>query len=77
MMVPYGMDEKAKPRLEVSGTKYLFSIQDPQAEDAGFYQVDVGDANILTTDFKGNVLSMSISLIKTKAFLVLVTDLKD
>ena len=53
-LVPYGMDETSKPRLEVTGTKYLFSINDPQQDDAGFYQVDVGEANMLSTDFKGN-----------------------
>ncbi|KAJ3602957.1 hypothetical protein NHX12_030701 [Muraenolepis orangiensis] len=41
LMVPYGMDENSKPRLEIIGTKYVFSIKDPQPEDAGFYQLDV------------------------------------
>ena len=60
MMVPYGMDETSKPRLEVTGTKYVFSIDAPQADDAGFYQVDVGEANVLSTDFRGNMQPVSI-----------------
>ena len=60
VMVPFGMDEKSKPRLEVTGTKYVFSIDNPQSDDAGFYQVDVGEANVLSTDFRGNVQPVSI-----------------
>ncbi|XP_071398381.1 LOW QUALITY PROTEIN: immunoglobulin-like and fibronectin type III domain-containing protein 1 [Centroberyx affinis] len=51
-MVPYGNDEKSKHSLKKTGTKYLFSINNPQPEDAGFYQVDVDEANVLTTDFQ-------------------------
>ncbi|KAM8914641.1 immunoglobulin-like and fibronectin type III domain-containing protein 1 [Spinachia spinachia] len=51
-MVPYGDDENSKHSLKTTGKKYVFSINDPQPEDAGFYQVDVGDANVLSTDFQ-------------------------
>ncbi|KAG7494799.1 immunoglobulin-like and fibronectin type III domain-containing protein 1 [Solea senegalensis] len=51
-LVPYGDDENSKHILKKSGTKYIFSIRDPEPEDAGFYQVDVDDANVLTTDFQ-------------------------
>ncbi|XP_031727684.1 immunoglobulin-like and fibronectin type III domain-containing protein 1 [Anarrhichthys ocellatus] len=51
-MVPYGDDEDLKHSLKTTGTKYVFSIKDPQPEDAGFYQVDVEDANVLATDFQ-------------------------
>ncbi len=54
-MVPYSDDENLKLSLKKTGTKYVFSIKDPQPEDAGFYQVDVEEANILTTDFQGKV----------------------
>ncbi|XP_029946943.1 immunoglobulin-like and fibronectin type III domain-containing protein 1 [Salarias fasciatus] len=50
--VPYDDDENSKHSLKKTGTKYVFSIKDPQPEDAGFYQVDVEDANILSTDFQ-------------------------
>lgn len=52
-MVPYGDDKNTKHSLQKTGTSYVFSIKDPQPEDAGFYQVDVEEANILATDFQG------------------------
>nr|XP_057910933.1 immunoglobulin-like and fibronectin type III domain-containing protein 1 isoform X1 [Doryrhamphus excisus] len=51
-MIPYGNDEKSKLRLQKHGNKFSFSIKDPQPEDAGLYQVDVGDINVLSTDFQ-------------------------
>lgn len=53
--MPYGNDENSKHSFWKSGTHYIFSIKDPQPEDAGFYQVDVEDVNVLTTDFQGEV----------------------
>ena len=53
--VPYDDDENSKHSLKKTGTKYVFSIKDPQPEDAGFYQLDVEDANVLATDFQGKV----------------------
>ncbi|XP_034545040.1 immunoglobulin-like and fibronectin type III domain-containing protein 1 [Notolabrus celidotus] len=50
--VAYGTDENSKPNLQKIGTKYVFSIKDPQPEDAGFYQIDVEEANVLSTDFQ-------------------------
>uniref|UniRef100_A0A3B4YZA3 Immunoglobulin-like and fibronectin type III domain-containing protein 1 n=1 Tax=Stegastes partitus TaxID=144197 RepID=A0A3B4YZA3_9TELE len=44
-IVPYGHDENSNPCLMKVGTKYVFSINNPQPEDAGFYQVDVEEAN--------------------------------
>ncbi|XP_039862362.1 immunoglobulin-like and fibronectin type III domain-containing protein 1 [Simochromis diagramma] len=52
VMVPYADDENSKHSLRKKGTNYIFSIKDPQPEDAGFYQVDVEEANVLTTDFR-------------------------
>ncbi|KAM4741229.1 immunoglobulin-like and fibronectin type III domain-containing protein 1 [Anableps anableps] len=52
MMIPYDDDINSKHSLQKTGTNYLFSIKDPQREDAGFYQVDVEDTNVLTTDFQ-------------------------
>ncbi|XP_035760484.1 immunoglobulin-like and fibronectin type III domain-containing protein 1 [Neolamprologus brichardi] len=52
VMVPYADDENSKHSLRKKGTNYIFSIKDPQPEDAGFYQVDVEEANVLATDFR-------------------------
>lgn len=61
-MVPYGDDENSKHSLKTSGKKYVFSIKDPQPEDAGFYQVDVEEANVLSTDFRGkNITGATVS----------------
>uniref|UniRef100_A0A8D0AFD5 Immunoglobulin like and fibronectin type III domain containing 1, tandem duplicate 2 n=1 Tax=Sander lucioperca TaxID=283035 RepID=A0A8D0AFD5_SANLU len=53
--VPYGDDENSKHSLKKTGTKYVFSIKDPQPEDAGFYQLDVEEANVLATDFQAKI----------------------
>lgn len=53
--MPYGEEENSKHSLKKIGSRYIFSIKDPQPEDAGFYQVDVEEANVLTTDFRGKV----------------------
>ncbi|XP_028303350.1 immunoglobulin-like and fibronectin type III domain-containing protein 1 [Gouania willdenowi] len=50
--VPYDDNENSKHSLMQTGIKYVFSIKDPQPEDAGFYQVDVEDTNVLSTDFQ-------------------------
>ncbi|KAM9859306.1 immunoglobulin-like and fibronectin type III domain-containing protein 1 [Aulostomus maculatus] len=51
-MVPYDDDdENSKHSLQKTGTNYCFSIKDPQPEDAGLYQVDVEETNVLTTNF--------------------------
>lgn len=53
--MPYGEDENSKHSLKRIGNRYIFNIKDPQPEDAGFYQVDVEETNVLTTDFRGKV----------------------
>lgn len=58
-LVPYGNDENCKHSLKIVGTKYVFTINNPQPEDAGFYQLDVDETNVLTTDFQG-ILMKSI-----------------
>ncbi|KAM9760029.1 immunoglobulin-like and fibronectin type III domain-containing protein 1 [Menidia menidia] len=50
--VPYDDNENSKHSLKKTGSSYVFSIKNPQPEDAGLYQVDVEEANILTTDFQ-------------------------
>lgn len=55
-LVPYGNDENCKLSLKIIGTKYVFTINNPQPEDAGFYQLDVDETNVLTTDFQGDLI---------------------
>ncbi|XP_075316779.1 immunoglobulin-like and fibronectin type III domain-containing protein 1 [Odontesthes bonariensis] len=45
-------DENSKHSLNKEGSNYVFSIKNPGPEDAGLYQVDVEETNILTTDFQ-------------------------
>lgn len=54
-LVPFGIDKNSKYSLKIIGEKYVFTINNPQPEDAGFYQVDVDEINVLTTDFQGNI----------------------
>ncbi|XP_017264022.1 immunoglobulin-like and fibronectin type III domain-containing protein 1 [Kryptolebias marmoratus] len=51
-MVSYNGNKNSKHSLEKKGINYLFSIKDPQPDDAGLYQVDVEETNVLTTDFQ-------------------------
>lgn len=61
-LVPYGNDGNCKHSLKIIGTKYVFSINDPQPEDAGFYQLDVDETNVLTTDFQGNLFKKYLDI---------------
>ncbi|XP_054473735.1 immunoglobulin-like and fibronectin type III domain-containing protein 1 [Anoplopoma fimbria] len=67
-MVLYGNDENSKHSLQKTGTNYVFSIKDPQPEDAGFYQLDVEDANVLTTDFQVPAVEFIAKIKDVKAF---------
>uniref|UniRef100_UPI0037E99726 immunoglobulin-like and fibronectin type III domain-containing protein 1 n=1 Tax=Semicossyphus pulcher TaxID=241346 RepID=UPI0037E99726 len=66
--VPYGDDDNSKHSLKKNGTNYVFSIKDPQPEDAGFYQVDVEEANVLTTDFQVPAVEFIAKIKDVKAF---------
>uniref|UniRef100_A0A667WNA7 Immunoglobulin like and fibronectin type III domain containing 1, tandem duplicate 2 n=1 Tax=Myripristis murdjan TaxID=586833 RepID=A0A667WNA7_9TELE len=68
MMVLYGTDETSKHCLKQKGTKYVFTINDPQPEDAGFYQVDVEEVNVLATDFQVPEVEFIAQLKDVKAF---------
>lgn len=52
-MISYDENKNSKHRLEKKGINYLFSIKDLQPDDAGLYQVDVEETNVLTTELKG------------------------
>ncbi|XP_042263198.1 immunoglobulin-like and fibronectin type III domain-containing protein 1 isoform X24 [Thunnus maccoyii] len=53
-MIPYTKElgDKMKHCLRKVGRKYIFSMRDLMPEDAGFYQLDVEDVNMFSTDFK-------------------------
>lgn len=53
-MVPFSedMDSEVKHHLKQVGKKYVFTMKNLSAEDAGIYQVDVEGVNIFSTDFK-------------------------
>lgn len=56
-MVPFTKDlgDALKHNLKRVGKKYVFSIKNLSAEDAGLYSVDVEGVNIFSTDFKGKL----------------------
>ncbi|XP_075881054.1 immunoglobulin-like and fibronectin type III domain-containing protein 1 isoform X2 [Nelusetta ayraudi] len=66
-LVPFGNDENSKHCLKIIGTKYVFTINNPQPEDAGFYQVDVDETNVLTTDFQVPAVEFTDKLKDVKA----------
>lgn len=57
VMVPYTKElgDKMKHGLKQLGKKYIFSLRDLMPDDAGLYQVDVGDVNVFSTDFKSKL----------------------
>uniref|UniRef100_A0A3Q2QU41 Immunoglobulin-like and fibronectin type III domain-containing protein 1 n=1 Tax=Fundulus heteroclitus TaxID=8078 RepID=A0A3Q2QU41_FUNHE len=68
-MIQYDDDKNSKHSLQKTDTNYLFSIKDPQKEDAGFYQVDVEETNVLTTDFQVPDVGFEAKLKNTKVTL--------
>ncbi|XP_077386921.1 immunoglobulin-like and fibronectin type III domain-containing protein 1 isoform X2 [Festucalex cinctus] len=66
-IVPYGNDANSKYSLQKRGNKYSFTIKDPQPEDAGLYQVDVGETNVLTTDFQVPAVEFADKIDNVKA----------
>uniref|UniRef100_A0A3B5QJW0 Immunoglobulin-like and fibronectin type III domain-containing protein 1 n=1 Tax=Xiphophorus maculatus TaxID=8083 RepID=A0A3B5QJW0_XIPMA len=60
-LIPYDDDKNSKHSLQKTGINYLFSIKDPQREDAGFYQVDVEETNVLTTDFQAKIKNSKVT----------------
>ncbi|XP_034023411.1 immunoglobulin-like and fibronectin type III domain-containing protein 1 [Thalassophryne amazonica] len=66
-MVPCGENENSKHSLKIRGINYLFSIQNPQPEDAGFYQVDVDETNVLATNFQVQSVEFTAGIKDTKA----------
>lgn len=53
-MIPYTKElgDTMKHSLRKVGRKYIFTMRDLRPEDGGFYQLDVENVNIFSTDFK-------------------------
>lgn len=57
-MISYDENKNSKHSLEKKGINYLFSIKDLQPDDAGLYQVDVEETNVVTTELKGKTATV-------------------
>ncbi|XP_053491936.1 immunoglobulin-like and fibronectin type III domain-containing protein 1 [Ictalurus furcatus] len=51
-MIEYSKDIEIKHSLKQVGKKYMFTIRDLLPDDAGFYQLDVENVTIFSTDLK-------------------------
>lgn len=71
-MVPFTKElgDDLKHSLKQIGKKYIFSIKNLGAEDAGLYSVDVEGVNIFSTDFKGNSPQVIYGLLLSGEWLV-------
>ncbi|XP_028854892.1 immunoglobulin-like and fibronectin type III domain-containing protein 1 [Denticeps clupeoides] len=67
VMLPYSSNNEMKHNLQQKGSKYTFSIRELGPEDAGLYQIDVEDCNVLSTDFKIPEVEFSSKLQDGKA----------
>ncbi|XP_037634083.1 immunoglobulin-like and fibronectin type III domain-containing protein 1 isoform X3 [Sebastes umbrosus] len=69
VMVPYTKElgDKMKHGLKQLGKKYIFSLRDLMPDDAGLYQVDVGDVNVFSTDFKIPMVEFLVKIQEVKA----------
>nr|NP_001014339.1 immunoglobulin-like and fibronectin type III domain-containing protein 1.1 [Danio rerio]AAH91997.1 Zgc:113358 [Danio rerio] len=54
VMIPFSKEAEGEMKhcLKQVGKKYVFTVKNLKAEDAGIYQVDVEGVNIFSTDFK-------------------------
>ncbi|XP_037346120.2 immunoglobulin-like and fibronectin type III domain-containing protein 1 [Pungitius pungitius] len=69
VMVPYTKElgDSMKHSLKLVGKKYIFSVRDLMPDDAGLYQVDVGDVNVFSTDFKIPTVDFLVKIQEVKA----------
>uniref|UniRef100_A0A3Q3D283 Immunoglobulin-like and fibronectin type III domain-containing protein 1 n=1 Tax=Hippocampus comes TaxID=109280 RepID=A0A3Q3D283_HIPCM len=65
--VPYSSNGKSRYSMQKRGNTYCFTIKDPQPEDAGLYQVDVGEINVLTSDFRMPAVEFASKINNVKA----------
>ncbi|KAJ8395359.1 hypothetical protein AAFF_G00033440 [Aldrovandia affinis] len=68
-MIPYSkeLDMEMKHILKHIGRKYIFTIKDLLPDDGGFYQVDVEDVNIFSTDLKIHMVDFVVKIQEVKA----------
>lgn len=57
-MIPFSKEAEGEMKhgLKQVGKKYVFTVRNLKAEDAGIYQVDVEGVNVFSTDFKSTFL---------------------
>uniref|UniRef100_A0A8C4DU18 Immunoglobulin like and fibronectin type III domain containing 1, tandem duplicate 4 n=1 Tax=Dicentrarchus labrax TaxID=13489 RepID=A0A8C4DU18_DICLA len=69
VMVPYTKElgDQMKHSLKQVGRKYIFSVRDLMPDDAGLYQLDVGDVNMFSTDFKIPMVDFLVKIQEVKA----------
>ncbi|XP_064162002.1 immunoglobulin-like and fibronectin type III domain-containing protein 1 isoform X2 [Anguilla rostrata] len=69
VMVPYSLelDMEMKHSLKQVGRKYIFTIKDLLPDDGGFYQVDIEDVNVMSTDFKIPLVDFIVKIQEVKA----------
>ncbi|CAB1329819.1 unnamed protein product, partial [Coregonus sp. 'balchen'] len=67
VMIPYSDEEDMKHSLKTVGKKFIFSVRDLKAEDAGLYQVDVEEVNLFSTDFKFSTVDFIVKIQEVKA----------
>ncbi|KAM6947839.1 immunoglobulin-like and fibronectin type III domain-containing protein 1 [Lycodopsis pacificus] len=69
VMVPYTKElgDKMKHTLNKVGKKYIFSLRDLMPDDAGLYQLDVGDVNMFSTEFKIPMVDFLVKIQEVKA----------
>nr|XP_040060954.1 immunoglobulin-like and fibronectin type III domain-containing protein 1 isoform X2 [Gasterosteus aculeatus aculeatus] len=69
VMVPYTKElgDSMKHSLKLVGKKYIFSVRDLMPDDAGLYQLDVGDVNVFSTDFKVPPVDFLVKIQEVKA----------
>ncbi|XP_051931015.1 immunoglobulin-like and fibronectin type III domain-containing protein 1 [Hippocampus zosterae] len=65
--VPYSSNGKSKYSMQKRGNTYCFTIKDPQPEDAGLYQLDVGEITVLTSDFRMPAVEFASKINNVKA----------
>ncbi|XP_061688319.1 immunoglobulin-like and fibronectin type III domain-containing protein 1 [Syngnathoides biaculeatus] len=68
-MIPYTKElgDTMKHSLRKVGRKYIFSMRDLRPEDGGFYQLDVENVNIFSTDFKIPMVDFLVKIQEVKA----------
>ncbi|XP_061642016.1 immunoglobulin-like and fibronectin type III domain-containing protein 1 isoform X2 [Phyllopteryx taeniolatus] len=68
-MIPYTKElgDTMKHSLRKVGRKYIFSMRDLRPEDGGFYQLDVENVNIFSTDFKIPMVDFVVKIQEVKA----------